>query len=360
MDEDSTAMNDQISISIDEAIDLSNAVLAASGYSSANASAITRVIMAAERDECHSHGLYRLLGCSRTATEGQANPLAVPRVSERGPSIVKVDADNGMSPLAFESGLPLLFEKVRQNGLAALAINNCFHFSALWPEVETITKEGFAALAMCPNYSCVAPAGGTKPLLGTNPIAFGWPREDGAKPFVFDFATSVIARGEIELHKRAGLPITDGWAIDEAGLPTTDATEALAGAMLPFGGHKGSALSIMIELLAGALIGDLTSSEARAASKHMGLTPRHGELIIAFDPASFAAGEGPSHIERAEALLTAVTDQGARLPSERRYAARLRTAKDGIRIAPGLYAELTALSGAGPGSSGQTGSAISV
>ncbi|TPE43119.1 hypothetical protein FJM51_23455 [Amaricoccus solimangrovi] len=82
-----------------------------------------------------------------------------------------------------------------------MVVNDCGHLSALWPEVELMTAQGLACLAMCPSYSTVAPAGGTAPLLGTNPFAFGWPRP-GGDPYVFDIATSVAARGEIELRAR--------------------------------------------------------------------------------------------------------------------------------------------------------------
>jgi len=140
---------------------------------------------------------------------------------------------------------------------------------------------------MCPSYATVAPAGGTKPLLGTNPFAFGWPRP-GENPYVFDFATSVAARGELELYRRADKPLPEGWAIDAEGNPTTDPEAALAGAMLPFGGHKGSAISTMIELLAGSMIGDFNSPEALEFLGTTTIAPRHGELIIAFDPARMA------------------------------------------------------------------------
>ena len=135
-----------------------------------------------------------------------------------------------------------------------------------------LTDQGLAAMALCPSYAAVAPVGGTQALLGTNPFAFGWPRANGT-PYVFDFATSVAARGEIELHRKAGKPLPEGWAIDAQGAPTTDPTAALDGALLPFGGHKGSAISTMIELLAGAMIGDVTSPEARAALGDMTMLP---------------------------------------------------------------------------------------
>src|SRR5699024_10106020 len=139
----------------------------------------------------------------------------------------------------------------------------CFHFSALWPEVERITEHGLATLITNPSHSWVTPAGGTQPLLGTNPLGFGWPRQ-GKLPYVFDFATSPSARGDIALYKNAGKPTPPGWGLDSDGRPTTDAAAILAGSMLTFGGHKGSALATMIELLAGPLIGDMTSRESMA------------------------------------------------------------------------------------------------
>ncbi|PZU58153.1 MAG: oxidoreductase, partial [Sphingobium sp.] len=178
---------------------------------------------------------------------------------------------------------------------------------------------------------------------GTNPIAFGWPRP-GGDPFVFDFATSAVARGEIELHRRAGKPIPEGWTIDAQGHPTTDAEAGLAGALLTFGGHKGSALSAMVELIAGPLIGDMTSAESLAHDDGAKASPYGGELIIAIDPAGFLGAAAAEHMQRAEALFDGITGQGARLPSQRRFAARLRTPDQGCRIPRALYEELAALS----------------
>lgn len=186
-------------------------------------------------------------------------------------------------------------------------------------------------MAMCPSYASVAPSGGTAPLLGTNPFAFGWPRKD-QPPYVFDFATSVAARGEIELHRQAGKPLPEGWAIDADGQPTTDPVAALNGAMLPFGGHKGSAISTMIELLAGVMIGDLTSPEALEALGTTTLAPAHGELILAFDPERFAKGRSGDPFARAETLFEAIAGQGARLPSQRRFAARKKSLEEGIQL----------------------------
>ena len=300
------------------------------GMSTLQAGALARVIVAGERDACKSHGIYRIEGCLRTLKAGKVVADAEPELTQDASGIVRVDAKGGFTNPAFEMGAPVLADRARTLGVAALVINNCTHFSALWPEIEAITAEGLAAMAMCPSYSTVAPAGGSAPLLGTNPFAFGWPRKD-ASPYVFDFATSVMARGDVELHRIEGRPLPEGTAVDRDGNPTTDPAEALAGAMLPFGGHKGSAISTMIELLAAAMIGDLTSAECLNYLGTTTLGPHHGELILAFSPERFAAGRADP-FARAETLFEAILGQGARLPSQRRFEARKRSAAEGIAL----------------------------
>lgn len=315
-------------LTLEEAFALSVEVLSVNGFSEPHARAIAEVICEAQRDECQSHGLYRLIVCVNSIRNGKVEGNTLPEVIGDVPGVVTVDARNGYSLLALKEGLPVLIQKASKHGIAALAIRNCYHFSALWPEVERIANAGMVGLALTPSHSRVAPTGGTKPLFGTNPIAFSWPRPSGL-PFVFDFATSAVARGEIELHKRAGNALPAGVAIDSDGKPTTDPVEALAGAMLPFGGHKGSALSMMIELLAGPLIGDLMSSESLEFDAGAGASPKHGELLLAFDPKQFSGSDAHAHAERAESLFSAVTSQGARLPSRRRYEARRRSLEMG-------------------------------
>jgi delta1-piperideine-2-carboxylate reductase len=308
------------------------AIFRRAGLNAVQAGALARVIVAGERDACKSHGIYRIEGALRTVKAGKVKPDATPELlPQEGSAIVKVNAMGGFANPAFELGLPVLAERARTLGLAALVINDCTHFSALWPEAEGLTDMGLAGLVMCPSYATVAPTGGNKPLLGTNPFAFAWPRE-GRPPYVFDFATSVAARGEIELHRRAGKPLPEGWAIDASGNPTTDPDAALAGAMLPFGGHKGSAIGTMIELLAGIMIGDLTSPEVLDYLGTTTLAPFHGELIIAFSPEAFAAGRPGNPFDRAEVLFDAILGQGARLPSQRRFAARAKSEVDGITL----------------------------
>lgn len=333
---------DTVALSLDEVAALSRAVLTRHGLAPDHVEAVTETIVAGERDECAAHGVYRLLNCINTLKTGKVSPDARPILHDVAPALLRVDAAGGFAQLAFQQGVSTLITKSKTSGIAALAINNCVHFAALWPEVETVVAAGLVAFAFTPSHAWVAPAGGRQPLFGTNPIAFGWPRP-GPFPYVFDFATSAVARGEIELHRRAGKPIPEGWGVDGEGRPTTDAATALAGAMLTFGGHKGSALSTMIELIAGPLIGDMTSAESLAFDAGAGSSPFGGELIIAIDPAGFLGTAAADHLARAEAVFDGITGQGARLPSQRRYEGRVRSLANGVRIPRALHDDIVKL-----------------
>ena len=336
-------MADNITLSLTEVRELSDSILLKHGFSPEHTQSITDIIYACQLDDCHSHGLFRLFMCTESIRSGQVDGAALPTVIGSAPAVVKANANQGYSLLAFNAALPSFIEKAKTNGIAAMAINNCYHFSALWPEVERISAQGLAAIAMVPSHAWVAPAGGTRGTLGTNPLAFSWPRM-GKHPFTFDFATSQFARGEIELYKRAGKPLPEGVAIDAQGNPTTDPQAALDGAMLTFGGYKGSALSIMIELLAGPLIDDLTSLESMAYAQGKPGAPYHGEIIIALDPLLLSGNKVASNDARAERLFSDIIDQGARLPSQRRYAARAKNLKNGsVEIPRQLYEDLLKL-----------------
>lgn len=331
-------MSDGISQTLDQVHALALGALTAQGFSDEQAGAIATTITAAERDRCESHGLFRIPFYIKAAGNPDADRTAVPTLAVTDSSIVRVDGARGFCPLALSMGLDPLTEKARDHGIAALAINNTYNIAALWPEVEALAERGLVAFAFTAANAFVAPAGGTKPLYGTNPMAFAWPRNN-QPPMVFDQASSASARGEIQLHLRDGKPLPPGWAIDSQGEPTTDPAAALDGAQLTFGGYKGAALALMIELLAGALIGDLFSFESTERDTHGTGAPFGGEFIIAISPEHFRADKSAPHaFDRAELLFDRILSQeGTRLPSSRRFAARQETQQHGVRVNEALY-----------------------
>jgi delta1-piperideine-2-carboxylate reductase len=347
MIQDSGDVCDYIVYTLDDVQRLCLEILTRHGLSGEQSYALSKVITAGERDECRSHGVYRIPGCVKTIKSPKFNSSAIPDVSTVKGPVLRVDAKFGFSCLALDNSTSELVSRANEFGLAALVINNCFHFSALWYEVEELAKHGLVSVALNPSQRAVAPAGGTRPLFGTNPIAFGWPRPTG-NPYVFDFATSEVARGEIELHRQNAKAMPLGWAIDRDGNPTTDPTAGLAGAMLTFGGHKGSALSTMIELIAGPLINDMMSFESSAFDAGAGAAPCHGELILAFSPERLLGIDKEAAFTRAEGLFQHMIEQGARLPSQRRYEARMRSTRDGVKITRVQHELLQGLLNSGP------------
>jgi delta1-piperideine-2-carboxylate reductase len=342
-------MTTLLRLRLDQVHALAWQVLRVHGVSEDHSRAIADTITAAERDDCKAHGLFRLPGYVSSVRSGKVTPDAVPEVRDLAPAIVQVDGQNGFAPLALQIGRAPLIEKARRHGIAALAVTQIYHFAALWPEVEALAEQGLVAFAFTAAMSYVAPAGGRKPLYGTNPMAFAWPRAEHP-PLVFDQASSASARGEIQLHLRDGTAIPEGWGIDPEGHPTTDPAAALAGAQLPFGGYKGAAIALMIELLAGALIGEVFSFQASARDNHDGGPPVGGEFMIAIDPTRCVAhGDRQRQLAHAEQLFTRILAQeGTRLPSDRRYAARQRTPTEGITIPRALYEELQRLAAPEP------------
>ena len=330
-----------VRLSIDEIRTIASDCLRRHGCDDENAGAVADVISAAERDGCHSHGLMRLAGYVATLDSGKVNGAARPTIEKIAPAVVRVDGSGGFAPLALREGRRHLVAAARETGIAAMPLVNIHHFAALWAEVEPVAAEGLCAFA-CTSYKpAVIPAGGVKALYGTNPIAFGWPRKS-KPPIVFDQASSVMARGEVMLAAREGHELPPGVGVDADGKPTTDPNEVLKGAMLAFGGYKGSSIAMMVELLAGGLIGESFSFEAAERDNNDGGPPRGGEFMFALNPDLFGDAEGwDDHCEK---LFDEILSQdGARLPGDRRYHNREKASENGVELSRDVYDKILAI-----------------
>ena len=322
---------------------LLQAIFQRHGCSAAVASVLAHNCASAQRDGAHSHGVFRMPGYVSTLASGWVNGCAIPLVADVAAGFVRVDAGGGFAQPALAAARAMLVEKARSAGIAVLAIHNSHHFAALWPDVEPFADERLVALSVVNSMTCVVPHGARKPLFGTNPIAFAAPCA-GHDPIVFDMATSAMAHGDVQIAARAGQQLPEGMGVDADGHPTTEPRAILeGGALLPFGGHKGSALSMMVELLAAALTGGHFSWEFDWASHPGAKTPWTGQLIIVIDPSK---AEGDRFAQRSRELVEQMQAVGlSRMPGERRYREREIAQREGVAVTELELQELKALAG---------------
>jgi len=318
----------QYRIGYEALIQLLAEILRREGASASVAQQIAENCAACERDGSRSHGVFRMPGYASSIRSGWVDATAVPVVEDVGASFVRVDARRGFAQPALAAARHLLVSKTRANGAAILAIRNSHHFSALWPDIEPFAAEGFVALSVVNSFSVTVAHGGTKPVFGTNPIAFAAP-VDGREPIVFDLATSALAHGDLQIAAQHGRELPPGSGVNRHGDPTVDPEAVLdGGALLTFGGHKGSAISLMIEILGAALTGGHFSFEVDWSDYPGAQTPWTGQFLLLIDP---ACGATVPLARRTAELVNKLASSGVtRLPGDRRHQNRREAASQGI------------------------------
>jgi delta1-piperideine-2-carboxylate reductase len=334
------ADSNTIIVRIAELATLVREILVSAGMSEENAQIVGEVVVAAERDGSRSHGIFRVPSMVEILRSGWVDGFATPAVVDKSTGLVLADGGNGFAQIAYAAARGLLIEKARLQGIAMFAIRNAHHFCALWPDVEPLAERGLVAIAFVNSRSYVVPAGGRTRHYGTNPMAFACPRRAGP-PMAWDQASSAMAHGEVLLARRDGRPLPRGVGLDCNGRPTTDPTAVLeGGALLPFGGYKGSSIALMVELLAAAVTGGYFGFQDDGNPNSA--TKNAGELVIAIDPEQSA---GAPFLDRVEEVFSRIVKNGkARLPGDRRYAERRRAVSTGIMLERSFYEELVALS----------------
>ena len=329
-----------VTLSLKDAEALVTRALMASRTSGANASVTARALVAAEADGQLGHGLVRVPSYAEQARVGKIDGFATPEISGSG-AARRIDASTGFAYPAIELALDTLVPLAREMGIVSAGIYASHHCGQAGRHVERLADQGLIAFAYANTPSAMAFHGGKRSRLGTDPLAFAAPIP-GRAPLVIDMALSVVARSKIVAAKAKGESIPEGWAVDQAGQPATNADKALAGTLLPIGGAKGSALALIVEILCGALAGANFGWEASGFMDAKGGPPRLGQFLIALDPGHFA---GASFAARMTELVVAIAEDGARLPGDRRLTARAKAARDGLVIADDLHAQIQALSG---------------
>ena len=316
-------------LGMDEVEALALARLRAAGAAELQARPVARSIRAAERDGVRSHGLMYLPIYADHLACGKVDGLAVPSLSRPRAAAVVLDARHGFAHPAIDLGLPALFAAARTCGIAAMTVTRSYNCGILGHHAERIAEAGLIGLCLTHAPASIAPVGGRVPVIGTNPFALGVPDGAGGARLVLDQSASVVAKSEVILRSRRGEAIPEGWALDAEGRTTTDAAAALKGSMLPAGGAKGFGAGLLVEVLASALSGAVSSREASPFSGTLGGPPGTGQCFIAIDPAAFA----PGFADRIAALAEAIEGQaGARLPGSRRILARGRTDVEGVEV----------------------------
>lgn len=303
-----------------------------------NAGSVARALVAAEADGLKGHGLSRVPGYAAQARAGKVDGFATPLPTQPRPGVLAIDAAHGFAYPALELAIVRLPAVAQTQGLAAATIRRSHHCGAAGHPAERLAEVGLVALLFANTPAAIAPWGGARAVFGTNPIAFACPLP-GRAPLVVDLSVSKVARGNILAARQRGEPIPAGWALDAEGRPTTDPEAALKGTMLPLGDAKGTALALMVELLAAGLTGANFAADASSFLDAQGAPPGTGQLLLAFDPAAFGGGA-----DRFAALAAAVEEQpGARLPGARRLALRQAVATAGLTIPDPLMSEIQAI-----------------
>lgn len=211
-------------------------------------------LLKAELRGVDSHGLVRLPVYARRIQKGVVNARPDIRIASRTGATALLDGGNGLGPVVGSRAMDEALALAATYGTGFVGVRHSNHFGPAAYYVEKAIAAGCVGLAISNAPPNMAPFGGKTRFLGTNPVAIGIPagRES---PLIFDASTSVVARGKIIVAAQTGKAIPEGWAVDPEGHPTTDANLALAGAVLPFGGPKGSALSFIIDIACGVLTG---------------------------------------------------------------------------------------------------------
>jgi (2R)-3-sulfolactate dehydrogenase (NADP+) len=326
---------------LQELTTLATRALQRAGANDAMAAATARALVAADAQGLASHGVARVAQYATHLRNGRADGMATPSIIRSKGAALLVDARHGLAFPACELAVAGAIERAAALGVAFAGVTNSHHFGVAALHLAPVAAAGMVGLAFGNSPAAMPPAGGKRPLFGTNPIAAVFPRASGA-PLTIDLSLSEVARGKVMMAAKRGEPIPLGWALDRDGVPTTDAQAALTGSMLPMGGAKGAMLALVVELLVCALTGAALGFEADSFFVDEGNRPRLGQAFLVIDPDALAGRD--AYGERVETLVAAMgRDDGVRLPGARREALAAHARAHGVEIAPALARQLQRL-----------------
>jgi len=290
-----------------------------------------------------SHGLRRLDMLVQRIRAGVVRPAAEPTLDWATQAVLRVGGGHGLGPPTAHRAVEALLTRVRETGVAVAAIRDSNHLGMLAPYVERMAADGIIGIATTTSEALVHPWGGRRAMVGTNPIALAIPTP--SEPLVLDMATGQISMGKVLSHAARRVPLPAGAAVDEHGDPTTDAAAAAKGAISPFGGPKGYALAVTLELLVASLTGS-----ALGRHVHGTLDPadvcNKGDVIIALAPEVFGAGASAAVQEYLDDLRAEPPAPGhlsVAVPGDRARSTRRRHLATGVPVAKVTWQRATSL-----------------
>jgi hydroxycarboxylate dehydrogenase B len=261
---------------VDEARAVAAHILGRAGTPGPAADSIARSLVLADRLGHASHGLVRVLEYYQAATSGRVAAAQTPVVLDRSGATAVVDGRWGWGQLAARLAAETAAEIAATSGVAIVAVRNCNHSGRLGEWVEYLAERDLVGVGFLSCGPAVAPLGSSERVLGTNPLAVAIPTSD--RPVVLDFATAGVAEGKVRVAARTGHSLAPGMVQTADGQPTTDPNDFYAGgSILPFGLHKGYALSVVIQLLGEALTGGGRPGDERT-------TLSNGLVLMAWAP----------------------------------------------------------------------------
>ncbi|MGD1877648.1 MAG: Ldh family oxidoreductase [Kiloniellaceae bacterium] len=336
---------------------LAVAALSATGVPPRQAAWTADILVEGDLMGLGTHGVLRLVSYCERLRLGGIKAAAGIAVEPKAPSLALVDGDNGLGPAVAMTALEAGFEMAGATGIAYLGCRNSNHLGALAPYGLKACEKGFVLICGTNASTTIAPWGGREARLGNNPLAIAAPVLTSAGPgstgpdgphFLLDMAMSVAARGKIRKAQSEGTAIPEGWAVDAAGKPTTDPAAALAGFLLPFGGHKGSGLSQAVDMLSGVLAGARFLTDISPWTDFPERPCGTGHFLLLIDPQRLLGAEAyAAAVTRFRDLVqgTPPADAAApvQLPGQREQERRAAALRDGIAIPQDLLKKIEAL-----------------
>jgi LDH2 family malate/lactate/ureidoglycolate dehydrogenase len=262
-------------------LNFATAVYVAAGMSENDAHLCADTLVQADLWGHQSHGVMRLSWYAARLKTGVCEPKAQPQLVVDAGGLALIDGQDAMGQVLAARAAHEAVHRAKISGIAAVGIRNSNHFGTALYFTLMAAREGCIGFLSTNASPAMAPWGGRKKIIGTNPWSWACPA-GSHPPMVLDIANTGVARGKIYLARQKGQPIPEGWAINAAGAPTTDPTEAIDGIILPMAQHKGYAIALMMDMLSGVLTGSGFGADV-AGPYQAERRSRAGQLMVALN-----------------------------------------------------------------------------